>query len=140
MSNHIAWALQKTIMSALKSYAPLTALLPSQHIYDAVPPRSPYPYLTLGPIRVKDRSAAQHRAHEHQIVLIAFSRSPGFREVYALAQEVEAALSHAPLVLEGHELTLLHFESVEFRRENDALTSRALMTYRALTQSPTLEE
>lgn len=134
MPNHPAWALQKAVIAALRGHAGLAAIVPPDRVYDAVPARSLYPYIAIGPISVKDRASGGAPAHEQRISFTAFSRSPGFREAYALADAVSAALDGAGLALEGHHLTLLHFDSAEFRREADALTSRAILSFRALTE------
>lgn len=134
MSLLSCFTLQQAIVAQLKADSALLALLGDDRIYDAVPSRAAYPYLAYGPVTVRDWSTGSNAGQEHFISLGIYSRQPGFREAYALADAMTASLEGASLTLTGHKLVLFRFDAAEFRREPDPNTSRALVSYRALTE------
>ena len=134
MGTSAAWSLQQAIIACLKTNQTLRQLAGGDHIYDAVPARAAYPFVTFGPLTLRDNSTGDSIGHDHIFTLTAYSRSPGFREVYALADAITRALIGAQLQLTGHRLVLLRFETAEFRRETDTQTSRAAIIFRAISE------
>ena len=127
-----AFALQSAIVAALKASAPLSAFV-GQRIYDAVPSHALMPYLTYGPLTLRDWSASAFDGCEHLISLNIYSKTPGFRETYALTDAVVQCLHEAELTLGEHALVQLQFLSADLGREADTLTTRGLISFRALT-------
>jgi hypothetical protein len=136
MSTHPAFALQAAILAALRAPGPVRTLLGGPRVFDAVPPRTPHPHVTLGPVTSRDWSTGSGPGHDHRLTITAHSREPGFAEAAALADALTARLDHAALALDGHTLVLLRFDGAEFRREAGREISRAVLTFRALTETP----
>lgn len=134
MTISAGFALQQAVFTALKADQALLSLLGDVRIYDAVPPHPVFPYVTVGPHILRDFSTGDSFGREHTLTITAFSRKPGFREVYGLADAVTAALIAAPLSLTGHSLILFRFDNSDVRREANALTSRAAITFRAISE------
>jgi hypothetical protein len=134
MALHPAHALQHALISALRADASLRALLGGERVYDALPARLVHPYLAYGPTSVRDWSTGSGSGHQHLVTITAVSREPGFRQVYALVDVLVAAVERATLTLDDHRLVLIRFETSEFRRDGDGLTSRGAATLRALTE------
>jgi hypothetical protein len=112
----------------------LIALLGGDRVYDALPQRPTHPHVAIGPVTVRDWSTSSGPGHRHLVTLTAVSREPGFRQVYALAGAIGAAVEREPLALDGHRPVLVHVEATEFRRDADGLTSRGAVTVRAFTE------
>ncbi len=130
-----AVALRRAIHAALAGDAALTAALGGGRVHD-VPPGAPdFPYVTLGEAQVTDWSTATESGEEHRMTLAVWSRQGGHGEAHALAHLVQQALHDAPLDLPGHRLVNLRFSSAEIRREPGGRSYRALLRFRAVTES-----
>lgn len=129
-----SFSLQQAFFSTLKANEAMIGLVGTR-IYDAVPARALYPYASYGPVSLRDRSDSSNSGHEHIVSIAAYSRQPGYREAYALADAITEAIDATTLNLSGHKLILLRFDNAEFVREADSLTTRALVTFRALTET-----
>lgn len=123
-------ALQKAFVAALKGHT-----LAGANVYDRVPSSDPFPRITLGPITVSWWPPATcMNGSECFADVDCWSREVGFPQVKQLADEVRTILHDAELLLDGHSLELLAFRDSILMRDPDGLTSRARMTFRALTQ------
>lgn len=128
-------ALRTAVFAALTSDAALLAALGGARIFD-VPPSSPeFPYVTLGEAQLFDWSTATEAGHEHRLTLSVWSRQGGHGQAHALAHLVQQALDDAPLALAGHRLVNLRFAGAEIRREAGGRTHRALVRFRAVTET-----
>lgn len=127
--------LRKAVFAALTTDAALLAALGGPRIHD-VPPAAPdFPYVTLGEAQLSDWSTATEAGHEHRLTLSVWSRQGGHSEAHAIAHLVQQALHDAPLALAGHRLVNLCFSSAEIRREAGGRTYRALVRFRAVTET-----
>ncbi|MCK0209019.1 DUF3168 domain-containing protein [Starkeya koreensis] len=127
--------LRRAIHAALLADGPLLAALGGARVHD-VPPAAPeFPYVTLGEAQVSDWSTATESGLEHRITLAAWSRQGGHGEAHAIAHLVQQVLHDAPLALEGHRLVNLRITGAEIRREPGGRTYRALMRFRAVTET-----
>lgn len=130
-----AFVLRRAIHAALAGDAALTLALGGPRVYD-VPPAAPeFPYVTLGEAQVLDWSTATESGAEHRLTLACWSRQGGHGEAHALAHLVQQALHDVPLALEGHWLVNLRASSAEIRREAGGRTYRALLRFRAVTET-----
>ncbi|MBS9478830.1 DUF3168 domain-containing protein [Ancylobacter radicis] len=135
MSVSPANALRAALHATLVADAALTAALGGPRIHD-VPPASPeFPYVTLGEAQLIDASTATETGHEHRLTLNVWSRQGGHGQAHHLAHLVQAVLHDAPLALDGHRLVNLRATSAEIRREGGGRTYRALLRFRAMTET-----
>jgi hypothetical protein len=129
-------ALQSAIVTALTANPDLTAATGNApRIFDDVPPATPYPYCTIGQTTERDWSTGTEDGREHTITLHVWSRAPGRRQVHEIAALLRATLHLAALPLTGHRLINLRHEFSEAHREPDGETYRALVRFRAVTES-----
>ncbi|MCB4768919.1 DUF3168 domain-containing protein [Ancylobacter sp. Lp-2] len=130
-----ATALRAALHQALVADAPLIAALGGARIHD-VPPASPdFPYVTLGEAQVLDWSTATERGEEHRLTLHVWSRQGGHGEALNLAALVQEALHDAALPLTEGRLVNLRATGAEIRREAGGRTYRAVLRFRAVTES-----
>jgi hypothetical protein len=127
-------ALRAAVHDALTADASLSSLLGGPKIYDEPPRSAAFPYVTLGETRVADYSTGTEAGEEHQLVLHAWSRQGGTREVHLIAGALLQALDDAPLTLTDHHLINLRFAVADIRREADGRTYHALVRFRAVTE------
>lgn len=102
-------------------------------IYDEVPRGIDPPYITLGDVRVRDRSTSTESGSEHTISLDIWSQHHGVHECLEIAALAGTALAQSTLVLPGHDLILLRLQSVETSRRDKGRLALARMRYVALT-------
>jgi hypothetical protein len=129
-----SFALQAAVFAALADDAPLTSLLGEVRIYDDVPPRPAYPYLTFGRSSERDWSTGTDAGTEHVLTLHVWSMAAGRKEAQAIAAAAEAALHDRALTLAGHRLVNLRHEYSEVRRDADGETIHGIIRFRAVTE------
>jgi hypothetical protein len=129
-----AWALQQSIHAAVSSDATLLGLLGAPRIYDDVPQRSDFPYLTLGQSTLRDWSTGGEEGDEHLLTLHVWSRANGRKETHEIMSALRSALHDRALALSGHRLVNLRHEFSDARREPDGETYHGVVRLRAVTE------
>jgi hypothetical protein len=79
-----SWALQQAIFAALTTDAPLNALLGGTRIYDDVPVRADFPYVTFAGSSERDWSTGGEDGREHILTLHVWSRAGGRKEAHEI--------------------------------------------------------
>lgn len=129
-----AFALQQAIFSKLAADAATAAALGGPRIYDDVPARAEFPFVTFGQSTERDWSTGSDQGYEHTITLHAWSRGHGRKEAQAVIVAARNALHDQPLALDGHRLINLRHEYSEVRRDNDGETFHGIVRFRAVTE------
>ncbi len=129
-----SFALQAAMFSKLSSDAAVTAALGGPRIYDEVPVRGQFPYMTFGLTTERDWSTGTDPGHEHVVTLHVWSRARGRMEADAVLSAAQAALHDQSLVLSGHRLVNLRHEFSDARREPDGETYQGIARFRAVTE------
>ena len=129
-----SWSLQRSIFDALSTSPAVLDLLGSPRIFDDVPQKAAFPYLTLGQSTVRDWSTGSDEGSEHLLTLHVWSRADGRRETHELMAALAAALHDQVLPLDGHRLVNLRHELSEARREPDGETYHGIVRLRAVTE------
>lgn len=128
------FALQKALYATLTANAGVTAALGGARVYDDVPSRTTFPYITFGQSTARDWSTGTEPGREHTITLHVWSRARGRKEADDVMAAAEAALHDAALTLDGHRLINLRHEFSDARREPDGETVHGIARYRAVTE------
>ncbi|MBS0241936.1 MAG: DUF3168 domain-containing protein [Proteobacteria bacterium] len=128
-----SWSLQKAVYAALAADAAVASFV-ADRLFDAVPQRRSFPYVTLGQSTVRDWSTGSDEGDEHQLTLHVWSRADGRREAHELMSALKLALHERTLSLEGHHLVNLRHELSEARREPDGETYHGIVRLRAVTE------
>jgi hypothetical protein len=129
-----SFALQKAIFSKLTADAGMLAALGGPRVYDEVPVRGEFPYLTFGQTTERDWSTGTDPGHEHIFTLHVWSRARGRKETDDVMAAAKAALHDQALTLTGHRLVNLRHEFSDARREPDGETYHGVARYRAVTE------
>ena len=129
-----AWALQQAIFAALSADAELVSLLGGAHIYDDVPTRAKFPYVTFAQAQERDWSSGSEAGGEHILTLNVWSRGRGRKESSEIMSALRDALHDATLVLSGFRLVNLRHELSDARRDPDGETWRGIVRFRAVTE------
>jgi hypothetical protein len=129
-----SWALQQAIFAALTSDSALVALLGGARVYDDVPERAAFPYVTFAPGMERDWSTGSGVGSEHAVTLHVWSRGGGRKEALAIMDTLCARLHDAALALTEHRLVNLRHESSDVRRDGDGETFHGIVRFRAVTE------
>jgi hypothetical protein len=128
------WALQQAIFAALTADAGLVALLGGQRVWDDVPTRAEFPYVTFAQTSERDWSTGSEEGGEHAFTLHVWSRGGGRKETVEIMGRLRALLHDAPLALAGFRLINLRHEFSEARRDPDGETWHGTLRLRAVTE------
>jgi hypothetical protein len=126
--------LQAAIVAAVKADAELDTLIAGR-IFDRVPvnvdgiPQGPFPYLSFGSADTTDEGTACVGPSDCFIDLNGWSREVGYPEVKRIGARA-AALLNTKLAVAGFEVVTHRVERLSYQREQDGLTSRALLRLR----------
>lgn len=128
------FALQQALHARLVSQAPIVALLGGPRVYDDVPQRAEFPYVTFGQSVERDWSTGGDDSREHMVTLHVWSRAYGRKETQAILEAARASLHDAALNLDGHRLVNLRHEYSDARRDPDGETYHGTARFRAVTE------
>ncbi len=129
-----SWALQQALYATIAADAAIVGLLGAPRIFDDVPQRAEFPYLTIGQSMVRDWSTGTEGGDEHLLTLHVWSRTEGRRETHAIMGALKEALHDRALTLAGHRLVNLQHEFSDARREPDGETYHGIVRLRAVTE------
>lgn len=127
--------LQGVIVARLKSNAAVTALIAGR-VYDAVPDKAKFPYVTLGEGDETGGDADCIDGFEVTFDIDVWSRGVGFPEVKQIADAVRAALRSPELTLQINALAEFRHRQTRIFRDPDGQTSHAVLTYQAFIEQP----
>ena len=130
-----SFALQKAFFLKLTADAALALLLGGPRIYDDVPVRGEFPYLTFGQTTERDWSTGTDDGAEHVVTLHVWSRAAGRKEADEIMSAVRTALHDQVLSLTGHRLVNLRHEFSDARRDADGESYHGVTRYRAVTEA-----
>ncbi|MBB3567224.1 DUF3168 domain-containing protein [Rhizobium sp. BK491] len=126
--------LQGAIVARLKGFAGLSALV-ADRVFDAVPDKAKYPYVTLGETQFLNTDMSCIRAWDAYLTLHSWSQKVGFTEVKQIADAIEDALHLAPLPMQNFRVALItHSQSRAFR-DPDGVTSHAVNQFIARVEA-----
>ena len=134
MALSASWDLQKSVFSNLVNDGGLTNLLGGPSIYDDVPQRASYPYITFGQTSMRDWSTGTDGGKEHTVTLHVWSKGAGKNEVFEIIDAICEKLHDSSLQLIDHHLINLRCEFSEARRTVDGDKMHGIVRYRAVTE------
>jgi len=132
--SHPSAELQTTIVGALTGDPALTELLGGPKVFDHVPERASFPYLTLGRTAVVDWSTGTEDGAEHILTLHVWAKGGSKQETYEIMDKISERLNDATLPLETHRLVNLQLQFAEARQEPESPTYHGIMRFRAVTE------
>ena len=131
MSVDPSLALQKAIYETLTGDSPPVA---GGRVYDTVPANASFPYVSFGQFQSVANRADCYDGTESFFELNVWSRAVGFPEAKGIADQIRSLLDDETIYLNGHTLELLSFQDANAVRDPDGITSRVIMSFRALSQ------
>ena len=129
-----SWALQQSVYATLSADPQVNSLLGAARIYDDVPQKSDFPYLTLGQSSVRDWSTGTEAGDEHLLTLHVWSRATGRKQTHEIMGALKAALHDHTLILQGHRLIYLRHEFSDARRDPEGDIYHGVVRLRAVTE------
>ena len=135
MSESASWSVQKSLVQALKSDVALVDLLSGERVYDAVPQRAAYPFISIGNAVDRDWSTSSESGSEHTLTLHVWSKGKGKKQCFEIISAVRRVLHDGELVVEDHELINLRLEFSDARLDPDGETYHGILRFRAVTEA-----
>jgi hypothetical protein len=129
--SEVSLMLQAAVIAALKNDAPFNAAL-GERLYDAVPPKPVFPYVTFRMGDVIGDGADCVDGNEVYFDLHVWSRAIGWPEAANAAGIIRDALDEAELSITDHSLVNLHFRTFRRLEDQDGITHHGVITFRAL--------
>ncbi|MBV2142645.1 DUF3168 domain-containing protein [Falsochrobactrum sp. TDYN1] len=130
-----AAALQKALFEALRNDGELIETLGGERVYDRVPPKTPFPYITLGETLSRDWSTASEPGGEHFLNIQIWAREAGRKRVLDIAAHIATRLADGMLSLDGYRLVNLMLTEVLARNTDGLGSYLGTMRYRAVTEA-----
>lgn len=134
MAINPAHDLQNAIFSALENHSGLTTALGGARIFDDVPQRARFPYVTFGDILTSDWDTQTSSGHEHTVTLHVWSGHRGRKQVNVIIGEIDDALDGRDLPLSDHTLVNLHITFWSALRDLEGDKYHGLVRMRAVTE------
>lgn len=134
MSLNSALDLQVAIHAALVNHPGTISTLGGIHIFDDVPQRARFPYVTIGDIETRDWDTQTSSGHEHIITLHVWSNHRGRKQVQTIIGEIDDALDDQALPLQDHQLINLHVIFWSALRDLDGDAYHGIIRLRAATE------
>ncbi|HVY13512.1 MAG TPA: DUF3168 domain-containing protein [Alphaproteobacteria bacterium] len=129
------FAAQEAVFDTLLNNAALQALIGNPaRLYDLVPPDALFPYITLGDVVLRDFDVKDRTGFEQTLLLHAWSRYRGRKEVKSIMQAVYDALHRASLSVSGADAVSIQFLNAAVSAQNDGLTLHGVMRFRLVVQ------
>jgi hypothetical protein len=123
------------MLARLKADGALTSLVAGR-IYDEPPTPVSFPYVTIGEAQFIRDDALCVSAGQVFLTLHAWSRKVGYPEVKAIADAVVECLHLAPLTLPTNRLISINHRQNRVFRDDDGLTSHAVIELVAYVERP----
>jgi hypothetical protein len=127
--------LQGASLARLKADAAVTSAIGTR-IYDQPPDPVIFPFVTLGEAQFVRDDATCVSGGLVYLTMHAWSRASGFPEVKRVAEAVVESLHLAPLVLDTNNLITLNHSQTRVFRDDDGLTSHAVIEFVARVEKP----
>jgi len=126
--------LQVAIHDALINHPGTIAALGGANVFDDVPQRTKFPYVTIGDIETRDWGTQNSTGHEHIVTLHIWSDHRGRKEVQTIIAEVDDALDDKDLILQDHTLINLHVVFWSALRDLEGDAYHGIIRLRAVTE------
>ena len=125
--------LQKVIFQTLSNDADVKEIVDGR-VFDSVPLKAEYPYISLGPMTSDTTLADCLELDNISIQIDVWSRDVSSAEMRELANAVRQALTKSDLALEKNGLVLFNHENTRELRDPDGLTSHAAVNFDVIVE------
>ena len=125
--------LQKALLALLRADGALEKLIEGR-VYDRVPEKAVFPYVTLGASNIYDWSTGTERGSEHLFTLNIWNRASGRKSVFTIMNIIERLLDKSVLTLVGHRVANLALQYSQARAEDNRDGYLGVLRYRAVTE------
>ena len=131
--------IQKAVITALKAYAPLAAVLATaSSIYDNVPQvvdggdSSNFPYVVLGDDTSIEFDTDDTNGHETTITLHSWSRKRPRKETKTIMGHIYKALHKTSLNISGYNTVLIQSEFSSTEKDPDGISTHGIQRFRII--------
>lgn len=123
---------QKGIYTLVTAAGAFMALVTG--VFDYVPDKQAYPYVTLGDATELAFRVFGNGGHEQTVTLHIWSRARGFLEAYGILDALITLIETGPLAVLNHTTVLVNFENAVSLRDPDGITRHVAAQFRIIVQ------
>ena len=127
-------ALMGAVVPLLKADPALSEMI-GQRVYDTIPEKAPFPYLSLGSAWETQDDADCLAAVTVGFRIDVWSRAVGFPEARAIAHLVRAVLHEAEIDIPDGALAMLEHRRTDTMRDPDGMTAHAAIEFQAVIET-----
>ena len=127
--------LQEVLVAHLKADAAVAELV-GDRIYDRVPKKATYPYVSLGPSEELDIGTDTFESYDCSIQIDCWSTDVGGPEAKRISNAVRDALDDEDLPLSANNLVSFSCRQVRIFPDQDGLTTHAVLTFESDVEQP----
>jgi len=121
--------LQAAIIAALKA----ASTAAGARVYDEVPDKAEFPYISLGQMQVLSEKAECVEGAELYVTIDAWSRSKAKSEILSIGKAIIATLDNAGLSGAGVDINCCELDDATYLTDPDGLTRHGVFTFHILT-------
>lgn len=132
MEHFSHYAIQQALHGILSSDTELAGMVTG--IFDFVPAKTDYPYVTLGDSRATDQSTQNQRFTQLSLTLQIYSRARGRKEADQIMQRIHTLLDGAALVAEDFQIVDLRYTQSQIDLLRDGLTYLGKIQFNAFVE------
>lgn len=127
-------AIQKAVYTTLSSDAQLQPLITGVFDSGAVPQGQEFPYVTINPGQLLDRSSHTHRGFETDIQIDVWDQSENYgrKRVQLIQKEIDRLLHDATICFEGWNIITLRQVNVESFVDADNVTIHGVQRFKLM--------
>jgi hypothetical protein len=125
-------AMQAALHEALLADDALVGMV--EGVYDHVPAKTAYPYVTIGDMRATDVSAVETQLVQMQCALHLYSRERGRKEISTIMQRLHDLLHDTQLSMASYSMIRMHYAGSQIAQERDGLTYHGQMRFEVMLQ------
>lgn len=127
--------LRPAIIARLAAVSAVTALIGTR-VYDRVPAKPVFPYVSFGPADEISADADCIRGFDISLQIDCWSRKVGDPEVSRMADAVRAALDRYEFILTDNAFIEIRHRITRIFRDPDGITEHAAMTFEGMVEQP----
>lgn len=133
----MTWApikIQKRLFEIFTGDAQLTSLLASPtSIYDFVPQECPYPFISIGEIKSKDRGSHTTDGFDTDLFIDVWDQNTGRKRVHDIMSRIDDLLHNVQWNIEGQREVSLRRSTSNILVDIDSVTYHGIASYKILS-------
>ncbi len=131
MTHLVHKSLQQSLFALLSGDATLSAIVDG--VYDSPPEQAAYPYIIIDTLTSRNWSTRTSLGFSTTIPLLVYGQQ-GAEQVIDIIDRIYEIIAEGSITLLDHQLVAMRFETHEVTQEQDGVTKRGIIRFRAYSE------